>query len=287
MRRLLSLLGLLLCFITQSRADVAAVNASGEAVTDISTLSSDKVYVIRSARGFLFYSTESGYSSSLAGSGTRGGTASLTDGNQLFKFVTGDDGNRYLYSVGAEKYVSNNGSYTSAIDASNKLTFTAVSNTTYPWQIKIGSNTINMQENGGSAQGVVIDSWSNVDDGNRLQILEAELTGTAFDVFDLSKLSNGAVYNIKSARGYLYYNSSKTKLSGSAKFADAPAASRSTVDQQFVILSNALGQRYLYSLGAGKYVKSDGTYEDTPTSPLTFTATGDATYPWQIKLAAT
>ncbi|MCI7378637.1 MAG: glycoside hydrolase family 95 protein [Bacteroidales bacterium] len=286
MRRLLSLLGLLLCFITQSRADVAAVNASGDAVTDISTLSSDKVYVIRSARGFLFYSTESGYSSSLAGSGTRGGTASLTDGNQLFKFVTGDDGNRYLYSVGAEKYVSNNGSYTSAIDASNKLTFTAVSNTTYPWQIKIGSNTINMQENGGSAQGVVIDSWSNVDDGNRLQILEAELTGTAFDVFDLSKLSNGAVYNIKSARGYLYYNSSKTKLSGSAKFADAPAASRSTVDQQFVILSNALGQRYLYSLGAGKYVKSDGTYEDTPTSPLTFTATGDATYPWQIKIGS-
>ena len=84
MRRLLSLLGLLLCFITQSRADVAAVNASGDAVTDINTLSSDKVYVIRSARGFLFYSTESGYSSKLAGSGTRGGTASLTDVNQLF-----------------------------------------------------------------------------------------------------------------------------------------------------------------------------------------------------------
>ena len=253
MRRLLSLLGLLLCFITQSRADVAAVNASGEAVTDISTLSSDKVYVIRSARGFLFYSTESAYSSKLAGSGTRGGTASLTDVNQLFKFVTGDDGNTYLYSVGAEKYVSNNGSYTSAIDANNKLTFTAVSNANYPWKIQVGSNTINMQEkNSGVAQGVVINSHSTVDAGNCLQILEAELTETAFDVSDLSKLSNGAVFNIRSARGSLYYNSSQTKLSGSAVFSGAPAASRSTVDQQFVILSNALGQRYLYSLGAGK-----------------------------------
>ena len=286
MRRVLSLFGLLLCFITQSRADVAAVNASGDAVTDISTLSSEKVYVIRSARGFLFYSTETAYSSKVAGSGPRGGTASLTDGNQLFKFVTGDDGNTYLYSVGAEKYVSNNGSYTSTIDAGNKLTFTAISNSTYPWKIKVGSNTINMQESGGAAQGVTIDSWSNTDDGNCLQILEAEWSETAFDVFDLSQLCNGAVYNIKSARGYLYYNSARNKMSGSAKFSDAPEASRSTADQQFVILSNALGQRFLYSLGAGKYVKSDGTYEDTPTSPLTFTATGDATYPWQIKIGS-
>lgn len=50
MKRLLSLLGLLLCFFGQSRAEVAAVNASGDAVTSTTAFSSEKVYVIRSAR---------------------------------------------------------------------------------------------------------------------------------------------------------------------------------------------------------------------------------------------
>ena len=86
MKRLLSLLGLLLCFFGQSRAEVAAVNASGDAVTSTTSISSEKVYVIRSARGFLFYSSESAYSSKIAGSATRGGTASLTAEVQQFMF---------------------------------------------------------------------------------------------------------------------------------------------------------------------------------------------------------
>ena len=72
MKRLLSLLGLLLCFFGQSRADVAAVNASGDAVTSATSISSEKVYVMRRARGFLFYSSECAYSSTRAGSATRG-----------------------------------------------------------------------------------------------------------------------------------------------------------------------------------------------------------------------
>ena len=140
MKRLLSLLGLLLCFFGQSRAEVAAVNASGDAVTSTTSISSEKVYVIRSARGFLFYSSESAYSSKIAGSATRGGTASLTAEAQQFMFFNNGE-NKYLYSLGAGKFVRSDGSYED--EPTSPVTFAETGNSTYPWTIKIGSNIVN------------------------------------------------------------------------------------------------------------------------------------------------
>ena len=287
MKRLLSLLGLLLCFFGQSRAEVAAVNASGDAVTSTTSISSEKVYVIRSARGFLFYSSESAYSSKIAGSATRGGTASLTAEAQQFMFFNNGE-NKYLYSLGAGKFVRSDGSYED--EPTSPVTFAETGNSTYPWTIKIGSNIVNMQTSGGVAQGVVVDSWNTPDDGNRLQIIEATAPATfnahmqkLYGITSDTGFENSQVYAMRSARGFLLYAATADKLAGSALISEAGAADFTQTAQQLSVRT-VEGNKYLYSIGAGKYVKSDGTYEDTPSSPLTLTATGDATYPWQVKL---
>lgn len=146
-------------------------------VTNLDQLSNSKVYNIKSARGFLLYSAN--YAENLAGSAGSGvkdaGTASTTAKAQQFAIFT-VIGQRYLYSVGAKKFVSSTGNYTD--EATDALTFTATGNNNYAWAIKVGANTINMQANGGDAKGVVVNSWSTLDDGNRLAICEATLDAT-------------------------------------------------------------------------------------------------------------
>lgn len=177
-------------------------------VTDLSQLSNSKVYNIKSVRGFLLYSTN--YTGNLAGSAGSGvkdaGEASATAKAQQFAIFT-VSGKRYLYSIGAQKFVSSSGSYSD--DATDALTFTATSNKDYAWAIKVGANTINMQEDNGDAKGVLVNSWSSSDDGNRLAIYEATLASdTDLDtplVKLLKKTYDSYVAQIKAAAGIKYF----------------------------------------------------------------------------------
>ena len=84
-----------------------AVQAETRTVTDLSQLSNDKVYAIRSARAFLMYSSASGVSGQICSStGKVVGTVTQdpTDVNQQFR-IENNNGSYYLYSMGAEKYV--------------------------------------------------------------------------------------------------------------------------------------------------------------------------------------
>mgnify|MGYP002766965967 FL=1 len=177
-------------------------------VTDLSQLSNSKVYNIKSVRGFLLYSTN--YTGNLAGSAGSGvkdaGEASATAKAQQFAIFT-VSGKRYLYSIGAQKFVSSSGSYSD--DATDALTFTATSNKDYAWAIKVGANTINMQEDNGDAKGVLVNSWSSSDDGNRLAIYEATLASdTDLDtplVKLLKKTYDSYVAQIKAVAGIKYF----------------------------------------------------------------------------------
>lgn len=177
-------------------------------VTNLDQLSNSKVYNIKSARGYLLYSAN--YAANLAGSAGSGvkdaGTASTTAKAQQFAIFT-VNGQRYLYSIGAKKFVSSNGAYSD--EATDALTFTATGNNDYAWAIKVGANTINMQGKGGDAKGVLIDNWSSLDDGNRLAICEATLASdTDLDtplVKLLKKTYNNYVAQIKAAAGMKYF----------------------------------------------------------------------------------
>ena len=100
MKRFLFMLVSLLCATAQVWADK---------VTDLSQLSNDKVYFIKSERAFLLYS-EANAGKLSTSSGKTVGTVQedLADPMQQFQIIKNGN-NLYLFSVGAQKYVGANG----------------------------------------------------------------------------------------------------------------------------------------------------------------------------------
>ena len=156
------------------------------AVTDRSQLSNDKVYTLRSERCFLLYSNE--LPGEICGStGKKVGTVSRdnADPKQLFR-IEKQGSNYYLYSLGAEKYVSANGSYSAT--ATSVLEMENVGGT-YPWKLTVGGNGLNSQIAGQMDAGIVVNSWTTKDAGNCYIIEEgvapvSEFTVTVFGTDD-------------------------------------------------------------------------------------------------------
>ena len=144
----------------------------GVEVTNLSELSNDKVYTIRSARAFLLYSEVEGLTNTICSSnGKKVGsvTYSLTDPNLQFRIEL-KDGKYYLYSVGAGKYVNSNGNYVDT--ASTELKIENVGGG-YPWKLVLGSNGMNSQDGGQTDSGILVNYWTTTDAGNCYQIIEA------------------------------------------------------------------------------------------------------------------
>ncbi len=142
----------------------------GALVTSEAGITEGMAYVLRTERGYLLSSTAiSGKLCGSQGSGvTDKGTESYDVEAQQFQFKE-KDGNRYLYSLGAGKYVKSDGTFEDT--PSSAVTFIATGNADRPWQIKLGNNYINV--NTGVSNGVLVDSWSAQDAGNRVAIIEA------------------------------------------------------------------------------------------------------------------
>ena len=148
-----------------------SVSVWADKVTDLSQLSNDKVYTIRSERAFLLYSDKMPSElCSSTGKNVGSVTYSLNDPTQQFRIEKNGD-NYYLFSVGAQKYVGNNGAYTA--NASAALKMEKVSNATYPWKMCIGSQGMNTQVPGQSNSGIMVNSWTTTDAGNCFYIEEA------------------------------------------------------------------------------------------------------------------
>ena len=163
--------------------------AQAAKVTDLSQLSDDKVYTIRSERAFLLY--QSGKLVSSNGK-TVNATRNPKDENQQFQIKK--SGSSYLlYSVGAKKYVmctsANNVTF-NATRGSN-LTITSTGGAAYPWKLKIGSFYLNSQDPNQTDTGLVVDSWSTTDAGNSYTIEEVsdeeeEPSASTEEVYDFT-----------------------------------------------------------------------------------------------------
>ena len=157
----------------------SAFATQAQTVTDLSQLSNDKVYTLRSARAFLLYSDN--VPGEICGStGKKVGTVTRNNADpaQLFR-IEKNGSNYYLYSVGAEKYVSSNGSYEAK--ASSVLSLTKVSGN-YPWKLTIGGNGMNSQEQNQMDAGIVVNSWTTTDPGNCYIIEEGVAPSSDFSV---------------------------------------------------------------------------------------------------------
>ena len=140
-----------------------------ETVTSLSQLDNDKVYTLRSARAFLLYSPERPNEICSSNGKVVGAvTQNAEDPNQQFR-IEKKNGSYYLYSIGAEKYVGANGSYSAT--ASAALTLENVGGS-YPWKLLIGGNGMNSQDKGQMDAGITVNSWTTTDAGNCYVITE-------------------------------------------------------------------------------------------------------------------
>ena len=156
-----------------------AFAAQAQTVTDLSQLSNDKVYTLRSERCFLLYSDKlPGEICGSTGKAVGTVTRNNADPAQLFR-IEKNGSNYYLYSLGAEKYVSSNGSFEAK--ASSVLTLTKVSGN-YPWKLTIGGNGMNSQEQNQMDAGIVVNNWTKTDAGNCYLIEEGVAPSSDYSV---------------------------------------------------------------------------------------------------------
>ena len=144
--------------------------AQAAKVTDLSQLSDDKVYTIRSERAFLLYANNT-----LASSNGQSVSATRNpqDPNQQFR-IEKSGSNYLLYSVGKGQYVmvSSKNTVTWNGTRGSNVSITSTGNSAYPWKIKVGNFYLNSQDAGQTATGLMIDDWSTTDAGNSYVIEE-------------------------------------------------------------------------------------------------------------------
>ena len=172
----------------------AILTGWAQKVTDLSQLSNDKVYALKSARAFLLYS-DAIPGKLCTSTGTKVGSVSqdLTDPNHQFRIEKKGD-NYYLYSVGAAKYVNSSGSYEES--ASTVLKIEKMNDASYPWKLCLGSNGMNSQISGQTAEGILVNGWTTTDAGNKYCIEEAIPVDKLYtlEVFGTEDEAAGVVY---------------------------------------------------------------------------------------------
>ena len=156
---------------------VAMVTTAMAQITSLEDVNQNKCYVVTTVQGNRggWSVTEDGskFSSTFDVSGTK--NYDITDKKQQFAFVKNTDGNYYLWSIGASKFVlsnmalsANTGEAIQFNDASgyNKWDGTQV-------QVQFVGNSDGYINLGGSNQ-MTVDDWGSVDDGNAVTLIEAD-----------------------------------------------------------------------------------------------------------------
>ncbi|MCM1515657.1 MAG: glycoside hydrolase family 95 protein [Paraprevotella sp.] len=266
MRKQLLMMSALLC---------TALAVCAEKVTDLSQLSNDKVYFLRSERAFLLYSDKvPGKLCSNTGSAVGSVTASLTDSNQQFRIEkTGD--NYYLFSEGAGQYVSSTGAYEKT--ASTVLKIEASGRAAYPWKLCLGSNGMNSQISGQTSEGIVVNGWTTTDAGNCYYIEEAVPAEKTYDVVVLGtdNAEAGIAYGEQQ-----YKNGASIETTDVIKSSDVKASSVDgtmpvvTIDGLTIYVSYFAADTKFYTIqnGKGGYVSMNGDYCDGVNLKLNNTA---------------
>ena len=233
------------------------------AVTNLSELSNDKKYFIESARCFLMYKPAVS-DSKLCTSNATGEAVERKMAVEAHQFnIVSENGSYYLYSIGAGKYVSKNGSFVET--KSDALTLENVGGD-YPWKLCIGGNGLNSQIPGQMTEGIVVNSWTNADPGNCYRILDvpADYVDPVY-VSNPADITSTALYTIVPKdrnRGAIFANSESTHLTTTG----IANENINDANQQFVFFGKD-DKTYLYSVGAKKFVNDEGQYLNLSATP--------------------
>ena len=164
---------------TNNQLQVEHVDLDAPIVTNLLQLSNDKVYTLRSKRAFLFY--KEGMDKLCSSNGTGVGTVTFDKNhpNQQFRIEKSGD-NYYLYSVGAGRYLSKDGSYVETATHALSLNDVSATRPDYPWQLALDGNELNSQDGGQADIGILFEDYNTADDGNCYKI---EVGNIAFPPF--------------------------------------------------------------------------------------------------------
>ena len=230
-------------------------------VTDLSQLDNGNTYTLRSKRAFLLYSSAvSGEICSSNGNSVGSVSYNASDENQQFR-IEKKGSDYFLYSVGAGKYVGTDGKYTSSASVAMKIENVGGD---YPWKLQIGNQGMNTQIKGQTASGIMVNSWTTTDEGNRFQIAEAVVKAKTYTIDVLGAENGGVTYEGQT------YADGETFEAKNLKKKDLTAA---TVDGKFAVVNidgttvyvsymAATTQFYTMRGGHGGYVSLAEGYTD-------------------------
>lgn len=144
-------------------------------ITDLNSLSNGKVYTLTGERGTLL--TFDG-ATMLYGTfaGDKEGVAyDASDPYQQFAIVKADNGNMYLYSVGAKKFVNQSGNTNPLSSSPNQMFVVAPASApsgNNMWLLKVNNNMINFSRGYNNAG--MCANYNSEDPGNRFTITEVD-----------------------------------------------------------------------------------------------------------------
>lgn len=176
------------------------------------------------------------------------------------------DGHKFLYSLGAQKFVQPQKSLVEGIS-------TPVVVTEGDGYSMMKAEKANLTINIGGQW--TWDTWSSVDDGNKLSIQEVdEFDATdAIAMLDNTPIDQHKVYTITTRRGQWAANADGKSLGTILSNPEATDA-----DKQFAFYYDG-ADIYIYSVGAKKFIKSDGSLFAGKTDPVDYRYLSDE-YPY-------
>ena len=240
-------------------------------------LSNEKAYTVKNSRSAWATSTEA-----LKTISDLGISENAADANQQFAFLTNDEGETYyLYSVGQQKFINNDGTLSATADfpinfkkGNAEGTFVAYFD---------GSHYVNI---GGSNQ-MAINGWSTADAGNSnvftiaadfdpteaLKALPAPVVPEYPFIKSVSELSNNKLYTVvqkshsKGATSWAIAAGGDAFVS-SKQVEGAVAGQADDTKQQFAFLTYE-EKIYLYHPAEKKFVNKDASLSATPVDAIT------------------
>ena len=147
-------------------------------ITSLDQLKNDAVYTLRSERCFLLYTSEmpnmlcTSTGSQVPASAKEYNPA---DPNQQFK-IEQHDGKYYLFSVGANKYVNQDGNFGAFNDAAVLTIREQNPGAEYAWYMQLNDYGMNTQISGQSNTGIFVNSWTTADAGNIFEIADIDVS---------------------------------------------------------------------------------------------------------------
>ena len=147
-------------------------------ITSLDQLKNDAVYTLRSERCFLLYTSEmpnmlcTSTGSAVPASAKEYNPA---DPNQQFR-IEQHDGNYYLFSVGANKYVNQDGNFVAINEAAVVTIREQNPGAEYAWYMQLNDYGMNSQIANQTQSGIILNSWTTPDAGNVFEIADIDVS---------------------------------------------------------------------------------------------------------------